>query len=75
MNIRKDGPTPNGGAYSIAYYLDKDRAPTDPKDAVFLIICEYDKNDNLLFETTGISSKKKKRGQSNEEFTDIDIKG
>ena len=66
MNIRKDGPTPNGGAYSIAYYLDKDRAPTDPKDAVFVIICEYDENDNLLFETTGISSKKMRKGQSNE---------
>ena len=25
MYVRKDGPTPNGGAYSIAYFADEDR--------------------------------------------------
>ena len=58
MIEKRKGPTPCGGAYSVAYYLDKNRNPVDRKNAVFVIVCEYDESGNLLFETTGINAMK-----------------
>jgi hypothetical protein len=48
---RIEGPTPNGGAYSIANFLDAGRAPTTRDRAVFLEIMEYDEDGNMLFRT------------------------
>ena len=58
MIEKRIGPTPSGGVYSIAYYLDKDRKPVDKADAAIVIICEFDDNDDLIFETTGIRAEK-----------------
>ena len=51
---RRDGKTPSGGAYSIIFYLDKDRNAVDKELAEVYMICEYDKNDELIFETIGL---------------------
>lgn len=38
---RRDGPTPNGGAYSIAYYRDASGKPATKDKAVEIEIVEY----------------------------------
>lgn len=64
MNIietskRFDGPTPNGGAYSVSYYYDKKGRPCGENKASCVHIHEYDENDNLIMETVGYLSTKK----------------
>ena len=52
LNIPKDefwtethiGPTPNGGAYSTAYYRNKWQEPCRPEDACYVEIGEFDEN-------------------------------
>ena len=46
--IRIDGPTPNGGAYSIAYYYDKNGNPCDVSTGILGQIVEYDKNGKSI---------------------------
>lgn len=50
---RQDGATPNGGAYSIAYYHDKQGNPCQKKKAVTVNIVEYDSDGNRINETYG----------------------
>lgn len=45
---RMDSHTPNGGAYSIAYYYDKDKKTTNKQNAKFAEIVEYDKDNNEI---------------------------
>jgi hypothetical protein len=45
---RIDERTPNGGAYSITHFSDKDRKPCDENSAVHYEIIEYDENDNEI---------------------------
>ncbi|MBQ0161087.1 MAG: hypothetical protein KBT28_10785 [Bacteroidales bacterium] len=46
--VRVDSPTPNGGAYSVQYFYDKNRRPCKKEDAYMYVICEYDENDNYI---------------------------
>lgn len=46
------GPTPNGGAYAIARYLDAD-GPADKGDATTVEIGEYDDDGNVVHTTDG----------------------
>lgn len=39
---RIEGPTPNGGAYSIAYWRDDNGNPVDREQATKVEIVEYD---------------------------------
>lgn len=48
---RKVGKTPNGGAYSVAHYLNTKGQPVPKDKAEQIKIFEYDKDDNLLFTT------------------------
>lgn len=45
---RTDGPTPNGGAYYIAYYYDRDGAPTKRMEAWYVEIHEFTRDDKLI---------------------------
>lgn len=47
------GPTPSGGAFSRAYFYNKDMKPCVREDARFINIVEYDKNCNRINETYG----------------------
>lgn len=49
---RIDGPTPNGGAYAVAYYS-KEGQPVDREQATEVEICEFDQAGNCLFRTYG----------------------
>ena len=49
--IRKDGPTPNGGVYSIIYFYDEEGNSTTQENAVVAYGCEFDENDNMIYET------------------------
>lgn len=49
--------TPNGGAYSEIYYLDKDGKVVDESIAVKCVIRECDKNGELIMETFGVLKK------------------
>ena len=49
-------PTPNGGAYSIGYFYDKNHQPCKKEIAKFLNIVEYDENNNRINECYGILS-------------------
>jgi len=51
VSRRIDGQTPNGGAYAIAYYFDKDKKPCIPQEASFCEIIEYNENDNIIHRT------------------------
>ena len=46
-----DMPTPEGGAYFIAYFSDSDGKPCEKSEAVHFEIIEYDKNDVELART------------------------
>jgi hypothetical protein len=48
---RIDGPTPNGGVYSIAYFSDDDGKPTSKQKATRMEIVEFDGNGNEVFRT------------------------
>lgn len=48
----REGPTPEGGAYSIARYADAD-GPADKQDASEAEITEYDAQGNILNTTYG----------------------
>jgi len=48
---RIDGVTPNGGAYSIIHYFDKDKKPCAPQKASFCEVIEYDKDDKEVYRT------------------------
>ncbi len=48
---RIDKPTPNGGAYSIAYFRDDEGKPCEEKDAKSFEFVEYDKNGVLIKRT------------------------
>ena len=50
---RRDGPTPNGGAYSIVYYLDDGGNPAGKDEASSTEIAEFDSEGNEIFRTYG----------------------
>lgn len=51
---RSNGPTPHGGAYSIAYYRDAAGNPASKEVAAQVEIVEYDSRDNVIWRTYGI---------------------
>lgn len=53
---RGDGPTINGGAYSIAYYYDHEGNPCKKENAVRVNIVEYTENGERLNETYALFS-------------------
>lgn len=50
----RQGPTPSGGAYSIASYFDANGDPIAKADASSVSIVEYDADGGRLRETTGM---------------------
>lgn len=50
---RKDGPTPHGGVYSIAYFLDAENKPVPKERAVRMEIHEFDEEGNSIHRTYG----------------------
>jgi hypothetical protein len=50
---RIDGPTPQGGAYSIAYYRDENGELIDKAVASRVEIVEYDSRGNMIWRTYG----------------------
>lgn len=54
---RAEGPTPNGGAYSMAFYYDDNGNPAPKSEATRCNIIEFDENDNFVNETMGILGK------------------
>lgn len=51
--IRREGPTPNGGVYSIAYYSKADGTPCPRKESENVEIVEFDKDGNRIMSTYG----------------------
>ena len=50
--MRKDGPTPHGGAYSEIFFFDNDNNFTEDKEnAVKAVIRECAEDGTLIFET------------------------
>ena len=45
---RVEGPTPSGGAYAEAYYVDENNEEVAKEIATNMIIKEYDEDDNLI---------------------------
>ena len=56
---KKVGPTPNGGEYSIIYYMDEDNNIVDKEKATKARGCEFDKDDNMICETWLVLKKDK----------------
>jgi hypothetical protein len=50
---RAEGPTPNGGAYSEAYFSDEQGNPVLKEDAVFVEIHEINADGNSIYRTYG----------------------
>ena len=48
-----EGPTPNGGVKSVAYYQDAEGKPCDRAVATNMLIVEYDKDGNAIQRTYG----------------------
>lgn len=48
---RNDGPTHNGGVYSIAYFSDSESNPTTKENATRMEIVEFDENGKGIFRT------------------------
>jgi len=51
---RRDGATPNGGIYSIAYYRDADGTPTTKDQAAEIEIVEYAADGREVFRTYAV---------------------
>lgn len=58
------GPTPNGGAYSTAYYRNKWHEPCKPEEACYIEIGEFDENGVRIDSVYGFCGEPK-----NMEFT------
>ena len=50
---RRDGPTPNGGAYSIAHWSDAQGRPVPRGLARYVEVVEYDAEGGQVFRTYG----------------------
>jgi len=50
---RAEGPTPNGGAYSVAIFLDDLRRPVPKEEATAVEIQEFDEDGTMIFRTYG----------------------
>lgn len=48
---RREGPTPNGGAYSIMYYRDADGTPVEKSEATQAEAIEFNAADEQIFRT------------------------
>jgi hypothetical protein len=48
---RRDGPTPNGGVYSVANFLDAEGKPCPKAEAIGMEILEYDADDRCVGRT------------------------
>lgn len=53
VSARTEGPTPQGGAYAIIYYLNNDFQPIEKKFATRFEIIEYDAVGQGFFSTLG----------------------
>ena len=53
LSKRIDGPTPNGGAYSIGYYFNDDDMAVDEKIATKIVIKEYTAASQIIKTTYG----------------------
>ena len=51
---RIDGPTPNGGAYSIAYFQNEGGEPITKDLASKVEILEFDQNGSVIHRTYGL---------------------
>lgn len=51
---KKEGATPNGGDYSVAYYYDKDGNPCLKEQANAVNIIEYSNSGERINETYGL---------------------
>jgi len=54
---RIEGPTPNGGAYAIMYFMDDNGDPCAEDRAARAEIVEYDQDGNGIFRTYGSFNK------------------
>ena len=54
---RVEGPTPDGYAYSIAFFRDTNNRPVPKSRAVNIEIVEYDENDEAMKRTYGAIEK------------------
>lgn len=50
---RVDGPTPNGGAYSVITFLDRDGAPVAEGKAIKFELVEFDQEGEGFLHTYG----------------------
>lgn len=50
---RRDGPTPSGGAYSIAFFADDNGNEADESVATQCIFTEYGPQDQFVHESVG----------------------
>lgn len=48
---RREGPTPNGGAYSVAYFYDDARKGVPKDEATGMEIVEFDAQDREIHRT------------------------
>jgi hypothetical protein len=55
---RVNRKTPNGGEYSIAYFVDKNGNPIDKDKAERVEIIEFDANDKQIRRTYGFANSK-----------------
>ena len=55
---RADGPTPNGGCYSMAFYLN-DKGSCAKEDASEVRILEFDENGGVISEIFGVTKPKR----------------
>ena len=53
---RPEGPTPNGGAYAIAYWQDMFGNPVTKSEYARFEIVEYDETGNQVFRTYGVKT-------------------
>jgi hypothetical protein len=54
---RHDGPTPNGGAYAIAYFFDDARNPAPKDQATGVEVVEFDSRGEAIHRTSGTLEK------------------
>ena len=48
---RRNGPTPHGGAYSIAYYRGRDGSPVPKDQATAVELVEFTESGDQVFRT------------------------